>query len=147
MYSFWLIVVVPSSRSRVTFMLSLHTGVNVPPQSIPGTCDHPSTTSRPLYTPSALILYTHRVPTTFRTFGTEVMGTSSYTPCFSRLAISLSQATFQRAACGRVIASSKVFDICSLFSPPEKLPSTLVATYTYSTLKVALSAWCATSSV
>ena len=98
---------------------NLHTGAKVPPQSIQGTCDHPSTTSRPLYTPSALILYTQRVPTTFRPFGPEVMGTSTYSPCFSRLAISLSKATFQRAACRRIIASLKVFEICFLFSLPK----------------------------
>ena len=75
------------------------------------------------------------------------MGTSSHTPYFSRLAISLSEATFQRAACGRVIASIKVFGIFSLFYPPEKLPSALMATYAYSTLKLTFSAWCAMLSI
>ena len=78
---------------------------------------------------------------------TQVMRASSYTPCFSRFAISLSEATFQRAARGRVIAYLKVFGIYSLFSSPEKLPSALVATYAHSILKLAFSVWCAMSSV
>ena len=68
--------------STIQTLWSLHKGAKVPPQSISGTCEHPSTTSRLLNTISALILNTQRVPTTFRSFGTELMGNSSYMPCF-----------------------------------------------------------------
>ena len=52
---------------------------------------------------------------------TEIIRTSLKTPYFSRLAISLSNGAFQRAAWGRHMASLKVFGIVSDYAPPEQL--------------------------
>ena len=64
---------------------------------------------------STLILNTHLVPIPSCPAVTERNDTSSKTPCFSRVAIFLSDAAFQRAIWGRSI-TSKVFGIRYDFS-------------------------------
>ena len=69
----------------------------VPPQSTSGIFENPCTTSRSLFALVALILNARLVSTAFCPAGTEVIGTRSKTPCFSRLVISLFDAVFQHA--------------------------------------------------
>ena len=69
--------VVDLGRDGMRMLCSLQAGAKVPPQSIPSTSAHPSTTRRLLKRSSVLIVLIQREPTTFCSEGTEDTGTSS----------------------------------------------------------------------